>query len=54
MSYDHKNHTRGTLGVNLNICPWNLKKNKFLLIFDDFRKIRHQNRQPPKISTFWA
>ena len=37
-SYDLKNHTQGTSGGTLKICRRNLKKNQFLLIFDDFVK----------------
>ena len=37
-SYDLKNHTQGTSGGTLKICRRNLKKNRFLLIFDDFGK----------------
>ena len=37
-SYDLKNHTQGTSGGTLKICRRNLKKNQFLLIFDDFGK----------------
>ena len=37
-SYDLKNHTQCTSGGTLKNCRRNLKKNQFLLIFDDFGK----------------
>ena len=40
-SYDLKNHTQGTSGGTLKICRRNLKKNQFLLIFDDFGEKLH-------------
>ena len=39
--YDLKNHTQGTSGGALKICRRNLKKNQFLLIFDDFGENVH-------------
>ena len=47
--YDLKNHTQGTSGGTLKICRRNLKKNQFLLIFDDFGK---KFDFPPNLGVF--
>ena len=48
-SYDLKNHTQGTSGGTLKNCRRNLKKNQFLLIFDDFGK---KFDFPPNLGVF--
>ena len=48
-SYELKNYTQGTSGGTLKICRWNLKKNQFLLIFDDFSK---KFDFPPNLGVF--